>query len=473
VSLLTPADYPAELALQPPAHRRFLDYVGRHPEGLRPEPFAALGKQDNAFLKSALQPWPAFIDREHAEKLERASVDLCRIIKALPERIFQNDPEAIADFYGLDHDTARVATSYIARVGRLQETTARGDFIDTLDGFRCIELNVAGNLGGFEVPVWFERYARIPYLQDYFRESGLRFRVTDSMRELFSHVIDGALRLSAAGEPVSAVLGTEKVMAREWTEKLAAVYGEVAATRGRPGRFAVAPPSTLIARDGRIFYGGWGAEERVSLLIEATGALTLPVFGAAMSGTIDVHVGPPSRLLSDKLNLALLSEAVETGDEWLTEEERRTVEATVPWTRRVAEEFVTWRGERVYLPDLLVSERERLILKLGYSLGGRDVYSGRGHSAAGWSEVLRTALGQGGWVVQELQTSRPYLFQGPEGGCMPHDVTWGPFVCGDRYCGCFLRLQPSGGSGIINVGRGATQGLFLDVESPLERNTGS
>lgn len=464
MSLPGPGDYPAELALQPPAHRRFLDHVGRHPEGLLPEPFAALDGPDDPFLRGPLQAWPAFIDREHVEKMERASVDLCRIIKALPERVFQNDPEAIAEFYGIDRDTARVATSYIARVGRLHESTARGDFIDTTEGFRCIELNVAGNLGGFEATLWFERYARVPYLQRYFSESALRFRVTDSMRELFAHVIDGALRLTAPGEPVSAVLVTERIMEPEWRGTVDVVYGEVAATRGRRGRFAVAPPSDLIARDGKIYFGGWGGEERVSVLVETMGILTLPVFGAAMSGTIDVHVGPPSRLLSDKLNLALLSEAVEIGDERLTAEERRIVEATVPWTRRVAEEFVTWRGERVYLPDLLVSERERLILKLGYSLAGRDVYFGRGHSEASWSDLVRTALDQRGWVAQEFQTSRPYLFQGPGGGCVPHDVTWGPFVCGSRYCGCFLRLQPSGGSGVINVSRGATQGLVLEIE---------
>lgn len=468
MSLPGPGDFPAELALQPPAHRRFLDYVGRHPEGLLPEPFAALDGPDDPFIRGPLQPWPAFIDREHAARLERASVDLCRIVKALPERVFQNDPEAIAEFYGIDRDTARVATSYIARVGRLQESTARGDFIDTTEGFRCIELNVAGNLGGFEAALWFERYARVPYLREFFRESGIRFRVTDAMRELFAHVIDGALRLTAPGEPVSAVLVTERIMEPEWRGTVDRVYGEVAATRGRPGRFAVAPPSALTARDGRIYFDGWGGEERVSILVETMGTLTLPVFGAAMSGTIDVHVGPPSRLLSDKLNLALLSEAVEIGDERLTAEERRVVEATVPWTRRVAEEFVTWRGERVYLPDLLVSERERLILKLGYSLGGRDVYSGRGHSEASWNELIRMALDQRGWVAQEFQTSRPYLFQGPGGGCVPHDVTWGPFVCGDRYCGCFLRLQPSGGSGVINVTRGATQGLVLEVENEVE-----
>jgi hypothetical protein len=463
VSLLTPADYPAELALQPPAHRRFLDYVVRHPEGLLPELFSALEGPD-VFIKSPLQPWPVFVDPDQMEKLQRASVDLCRIIKALPERIFQNDPEAIAEFYGIDRDTARVATSYIAKVGRLQESVARGDFIDTLEGFRCVELNVAGNIGGFEAILWLERYVKVPYLQRFFQESGVRFRVTNAMHELFAHVIDGALRHTSPGEPVNAVLLIEKVIEPEWTAVLSAAYREVAEARERRGSLVVAAPSTLTARDGRIYFKGAGGEERMSILIETTGILTLPVFGAAMSGTIDVQVGPPSRLLSDKINLALLSEAVELGDGRLTPEERRTIEAAVPWTRRVAEEFVTWRGERVYLPDLLVSERERMILKLGYSMQGRDVYSGRGCSDASWSEVVRTALDQRGWVAQEFQTSRPYLLQGPGGGCVPHDVTWGPFVCGDRYGGCFLRLQPSGGSGVINVSRGATQGLVLEVE---------
>jgi hypothetical protein len=125
---------------------------------------------------------------------------------------------------------------------------------------------------------------------------------------------------------------------------------------------------------------------------------------------------------------------------------------------------VRFRGEEVSLPDLLASsERSRLVLKEGRNYGGKGVFLGQVTPEARWEEVVRTALETGGWIVQERLESLSYLYQCGEYGCAPHDVIWGPFVCGDTYAGVCLRMQPKRVGGAVNLSLEATQGVVLEV----------
>jgi len=171
--------------------------------------------------------------------------------------------------------------------------------------------------------------------------------------------------------------------------------------------------------------------------------------------------GPISIVLSDKRNLALLSQSQRSS--LFSAEEQEVIRNHIPWTRLVAAERVEFHGEEVFLPDLLAAERNRLVLKEGRSFGGKGVHLGRATSAARWEEVARTALESGGWVVQERLESLPYLYQCGESGCAPHDVIWGPFVFGDTYGGVILRMQPQAAGGAVNLSLAATEGIVLEV----------
>src|SRR4029079_2111133 len=87
----------------------------------------------------------------------------------------------------------------------------------------------------------------------------------------------------------------------------------------------------------------------------------------------------------------------------------------VPWSRRVAAEFTDFAGERVYLPDLLAQQRDRMVLKLGSSMKGMDVHLGRATTDARWSELVEQALSQESWMVQERIDTPSYVFLNPEG----------------------------------------------------------
>jgi hypothetical protein len=187
-----------------------------------------------------------------------------------------------------------------------------------------------------------------------------------------------------------------------------------------------------------------------------------PIFRAQAGGTGFSFDSLLTPILVDKRNLALLSEQAEEGDLY-DAAERAAIARLIPWTRLLADGFADRAGERVYLPDYARAERESLVIKPPAEHGGKDVYAGFTLSPAEWEARLDTALAEGGWVVQEFVPSETYLFQGPAGGAVPHDLVWGLFVFGERFGSCMLRGAPAGG-GVVNVTRGGLHIVTLAVE---------
>ncbi|MBV8199141.1 MAG: hypothetical protein JOZ15_00825 [Acidobacteria bacterium] len=173
-----------------------------------------------------------------------------------------------------------------------------------------------------------------------------------------------------------------------------------------------------------------------------------------------------TNLLSDKRNLALLSEAAAGGGGPLDDEERQLVDRHLPWTRVVARRTAVFRGEQVFLPDLLAGRREELVLKSAQSLGGKDVHIGRFLAAAAWDDAVRSSLAAPGWIVQEAVRSLPWLFQAEEDGADIYDAVWGIFVFGESYGGTFVRLLPRRRQGTVNVAQGCDVGIVLELEAP-------
>jgi uncharacterized circularly permuted ATP-grasp superfamily protein len=185
-------------------------------------------------------------------------------------------------------------------------------------------------------------------------------------------------------------------------------------------------------------------------------------FRCFKSGGVRLYNGLSSAVLSDKRNLALLSEA-ETSPVW-SAEERELIRKYVPWTRAVCPRYTSWRGQRVFLPDFLTTNRRFLVLKPARgTAGGTDVRVGRFTSEAEWTAAVRRALAERWWIAQEEAESLPFLYQYGEEGAAPHDVIWNLFVFGRHYGGCGVRVLPKGGDGVVNAGRGATTGLVFEI----------
>ena len=420
----------------------------------------------NPMLHYALQPWPTFVGSRLMADMERVSTGLSRLIRGLPERVFANDSVAISRHFDLD---PTLVAALLPPPNGIEGAVSRADFVLTDEGIRCIEFNVASSLGGWENGILADMLLRIDPIQEFVREGGVRFVHRSPVRGLLLHC---ARRAVAAGRAQAGVLnfgigmrGAAPPQAeRMLGAYLGAEYREVLREiePSLRGNLLLCPYADLTEREGRL----WLREAPVQTLLEWHNHGTEPkVFRAFKSGHLDLYNGPASFILADKRCISLLSEHAEAGDV-LDEDERDLVLEHVPWTRQVADRAIEYRGERVSMPELIRGHRSRFVIKkaAATSAGGSDVVLGPSASDARWEEVLGDALADGGWLVQELVDSLPLLYQnGPE-GCSPHDAIWGPFVFGDTFAGLGLRVQPKEMKDVVNLHRGATVGIVLEVE---------
>lgn len=453
------------------AHESFAQFVAQQPEDALRRSYEALYTSNRSTL-SKLEPWPVFVSKSRAQMLATVATDLARILLQVPRRVFDNDPARFEEYYQLGEDAAQMIASVIDLTDILSSATARGDFLETADGIKCLEWNVTGGLGGWSAGVWTRGALGDPMIHDFLAQSGLETTFEDPLQAVLRRILAESGSLAEGGTfDIAFAMPTEAAMRTTggWPEDYARAYEEVRKAHGQFEGSAVTCLMQDFERQGRALRLG---ERRIHAVVEACGGhVSPPVLSALMAGTARVYNGPASRVLGNKLNLALLSETADS-DLW-SAAERRIIRAHVPWTRRLSTHFVDFEGERVYLPDLLLDQQERMVVKSGYSAHGDEVFVGAGMSSEQWEEIVERGLGDRGWVAQEFVEGITYLFQAnddPSRAPCPHDLVWGLLTFGEQYGGNFVRLMARGNERVINAARGACVGAVLEVD---EDATGS
>ncbi len=438
------------------ASAAFLRFAAANPECLERASFAEL-ERHGVGSPYPLQPWPALVDRTRVAEMERVSTGLARLIKSLPRRLFGNDPERLRDYYDLA--SAELARTMVQEPDGLAAVVGRGDFLEAPEGLKCLEFNMLSALGGWEAPLWAEAYLRVPALARFLREERLRVACRDTVALLLAHAAAEARELAGVDGEINVALVTPEHTAAHGHHLEAWLADRYAGVS--PGALLILPYASLRERVGALWAGDRRIHAAVELHEEGTAPQALRCFKA---GSLKLFNAPVRAVLTDKRNLALLSE----GGDWLSPEERDLVSRHVPWTRRLAAAPACRQGREVWLPELVLEAREEMVIKKARAGRGSAVHLGAATPEAVWRERVERALAEGDWIVQERVEPLPYVHQHGERGWGPHDVVWGLFVLGDRYGGGFLslahraaRTQEEGG--VINVMRGATVGVILEV----------
>jgi hypothetical protein len=458
-----PDDVRAVHARMSPVDLRFREMASTDAQCLSRDTFAKLDSK-SPLLKYALQSWPTFVDRSHVRELAQVSTGLSQLIRSLPARAFDDDPSRIARYYGIDEGFAQVM---IEPPNGIASALSRGDFVYGRKGFQCVEFNMTSNLGGWETGLLASMLLRVEPIARFVRESGIRISFKNTFRLLIVHVIELARRegLIDGGE-LNLLIGTREaeILARDpqvfqfLDHELQAAIREHAPDL--KGVALVQNYADLTMRGSALYYGARRIHSVVERHVDSTDEAVFRCFKAR---SLNLYNGPASWILSDKRNVALLSSLAET--DILLPAEQALVRDHVPWARRLnADEEARFEGESVKVESLVRMQRERFVLKKARSLGGQHVFLGRFSTAEQWGTAIDAAVASGDWIVQEYVESLPYLFQAGSVGCCPHDVVWGPFVFGSRYCGAILRVQPKALEGIVNLTRGATEGIILEVD---------
>jgi hypothetical protein len=459
-------------------NRGFLEFVEREPRCLHRSAFQSI--YDEASLHClSIQPWPLFIDRARQPELEAIAVPMDRLLRGVMERFFGGDPARIAEFYRTHPGDGEAAGEGLTEAliellleepNGIWSAPSRTDYIETADGFKCIEYNAGSSPGGLQADTLGELYLASEPTARFLAERGLRARAPESRRAFFRHVVHDTVKLGAwdGGEFVLAMIvlphdalwaaqHRADVYTRELRGVLAASAGPV-----RDGRVLCCAIDDFRFERGGVTRGGRPVHAVVEMH-NGEGDIR-GLYRAFKMGGVNLFSGPIGELMSDKRGIALLSTHADSDE--FTADERALIARHIPWTRVMAPAVTERAGRPFRLPDDLVGRREEFVLKKASSVGGSFVDVGRHRTQAQWEAAVARALREGDWVVQEYLPTVPYWFQSGAEGAAPHDVVWGLFAFGGEYGGAFLRMYPAAGDhdGVVNNRRGADAGALLEIE---------
>ncbi|ODB35869.1 hypothetical protein BB427_16305 [Pseudoalteromonas sp. BMB] len=166
-------------------------------------------------------------------------------------------------------------------------------------------------------------------------------------------------------------------------------------------------------------------------------------------------------LLGNKLLFALLHE-VSLLDR-LDDKTRDFIERYIPWTAKTNVDTVCWQGQSISLEELLLSQKDRFVLKKAKSSQGADVYLGRDLEQQQWRDLVAELLTENDWIAQEYCVPDPVIgcCENTESGV--YQPVWGIFDTGNQYGGAFVRAKlMDHGSGVINSANGAVEFLVYE-----------
>jgi len=451
--------------------RAFRDFALHDPACLDPAGFALLS-EENPVPGWALEPWPILVAPEKARAMGELATVLADIARTVHERVFGDDLKALADYFELPGGEV-MAELVLCEPNGIDRALYRGDFIETRDGFKLIEMNAGSGMTGWNLSPLASLYPRVPAIARFLDRAGLSLRTPDSLGATLAHLVAGARSVPGLceGSEVNVAIpisvreediynpAADAWMTEKYGEALAAA---VPAGERLSGEVHFCDYGDLSFDRGRVFLGG----RRIHSLLEqriSDGPARRQATGAFKAGLLDLYTGPATQIIMDKRILVLLSEHADS--DRFSERERAVISSAVPWTRRVAREEVDFGGRRVFLPDLLERERAGLVLKKAYSHSGKHVVLGRATADDEWRRHVATALAaeDGAWVVQEAVESVPYSLLDAARGPVDNDAVWGLLSFGGGFQGGYLRTLPKERDAVINHFHGARSLPFLEA----------
>jgi len=446
---------------------KFLEYVKENPRCLESCQFQELVDWKHISVETRLQPWPLFISQQTRDAFEKASVKVFELIKSNLQRIFSNDLRRISSYFGVSEDYVKQCL-YGVSDEHMSNLLARGDFLFTPSGLKCLEYNVTSSIGGLEIPMWEAMCLRNPLISEFVNRHRLKITNKNLMSTLSEHFIDITLRqfphedeiniAFVIGNPVvlAALANHERYVNRQYAESL-----QLKDKTGRlQGRVMFCNYDQMEIRGEALFY----KDKRIHTILDNSNPdIPLEFLILFKMGNVLIYNGPITGIMSAKLHIALLSEHEDS--DLFSAEERETIKKHIPWTRKVIPGNTTYNAVKINLEDFTLSNREKLVLKPSGGYGGEGVHIGSSTPEKQWKELVLQTFREEQWVVQELVKSYPLLFQWGEDCCKEHEATWGLFVFGSRYTGVLLRVIPCKLSkGVINVHQGARVPIVFEVE---------
>jgi hypothetical protein len=414
------------------------------------------------FYKDAVQSWPFFIDADYFKAIEIPATQIPRLISKIPKLFFDNDPKAICDYFNLENEL--FINMLINHKWQGPAIIARGDFINTSDGLKCLEQNMGSNLGGWETEVICDDYLKTPAITPFLAANPVSYLPKNVLQAWFSYCIGLTLKhtkLVDNGQH-NLLLNTPKdYIAGGMDTYFCSIYQAALAEHQLEGQLFIDLLSNLDIKPQGVFY----QQQRIHCISNPISSELPPMLLRAYMGSkVYLADDPINTLLCDKRTLALLSTYGDS-DEHFTAQEQQLIQRHIPWTREFSQSTVTYQENSCTLEALALSQQHEFVLKPANGKCGKDLYIGHKISAEQWREVIKNAVEEQAWVLQQYYPSLPYLGQMGEQGYGTFHAIWGTFCFGDTLGKVWMRLQPAeNSSGIINSYQGAEETMVYIMD---------
>ncbi|HLP57468.1 MAG TPA: hypothetical protein VK186_01495, partial [Candidatus Deferrimicrobium sp.] len=147
---------------------KFLEFVEKNPWSLKRSLYDNL---QWPYRKILFQPWPFFIDQHFKKEVAEAGISVYNLIKEIPKKIFNFDAREMGGYFEIPGEVIEYILHGVTE-GHIHHLLGRGDYIySSTHGFKCLEYNIAGNLGGWELPFWHSMYRQSAPLAKFFEEN--------------------------------------------------------------------------------------------------------------------------------------------------------------------------------------------------------------------------------------------------------------------------------------------------------------
>lgn len=445
------------------ASLKFLDFVKQDSRVRDRSRFDSLFRLNRGEVR--MQPWPTFINRRTAEKWAGASLRVFGLIKGIPQRVFDCDPVRIGDYYNISPEVANACLAGINE-NYLNSIVARGDFMISPAGLKCLEYNVSVSLGGWDIDFYRQLYLSVPIIAEFINSFNVKVVNSSLLTKFLEHIVRTAVKALSGSERRLTIAFVFKKYSKSSDPKTKGYLDKIlrmilnSQFDGLSGEVIFCDLSRLQVRDGYVLYEG---NKKIQAIIQLYGKeVSTNILKVFEAGRVYLFNGPITSLLGNKLNLAVLSENEDSGI--YTPEEREIIRNYIPWTRRIVRGETTKGERKIMLLDFILNNKDRLVIKPPTGLGGENVHIGLHVHPREWKAAVSRALECKNWLIQEYFDSAPFLYQNGADGVVEHNAVWGFFTFGSRFAGAWVRVLPKKSTrGVINRHQGAEEGAVFEV----------
>lgn len=430
---------------------KFFDYIKNRPSFFKLDNFHSLKFPVG---DSILSPWPVFLSPCRYEEFKQVALQLGRIITEMPYGFFKGNSKKVSEYFRVSREDAGDWLRY-CNSSLVKDVFLRGDFILTKTGLKCIEMNGGAALGGWQLPFFEKIMLSNKLIKQYFETRNMENSNTDLLETCLRHILECIIKARGIpGESMNIVIADMNKSKRcDQLTYFNSLYKKVLIENNflpESGKVLILRYKDMIVKRGKLMHKSL----HIKAVVDLTLNIPAPVNRLADKKMLVLFNGDISYFLCNKLNIAFLSE--NTGKGFFSRKTDIFLRKHIPWTRRLDSYETYFKNTKGNLRDIAFKFKDKLVIKSSIESSGIEVYIGKKTSIETWEKVIKKALRQKDWIMQELLEPVQLVNIDRENRLAQFNSVWGLLTFGRHFGGALLRILPDDDKkGLVNSNQGA------------------